>query len=48
MRVRLKVNGREQAYKVGGVVDALRPLGVRDIPMPLKRERIWALLHPQH
>ena len=29
---------------VNAVVDALRPLGVRDIPMPLKRERIWALL----
>ncbi|MFQ5664744.1 MAG: xanthine dehydrogenase family protein molybdopterin-binding subunit [Terriglobia bacterium] len=28
---------------VNAVVDALRPLGVRDIPMPLKRERIWAL-----
>ncbi len=28
---------------VNAVVDALRPLGVRDIPMPLKRERIWQL-----
>jgi len=28
---------------VNAVVDALRPLGVRDIPMPLKRERLWAL-----
>ncbi|HEX9764145.1 MAG TPA: molybdopterin cofactor-binding domain-containing protein, partial [Candidatus Acidoferrales bacterium] len=28
---------------VNAVVDALRPLGVRDIPMPLKRERIWEL-----
>lgn len=28
---------------VNAVVDALRPLGVRDIQMPLKRERIWAL-----
>ncbi|MFQ5776687.1 MAG: xanthine dehydrogenase family protein molybdopterin-binding subunit [Terriglobia bacterium] len=28
---------------VNAVVDALRPLGVRDIPMPLKRERIWSL-----
>ncbi|MBI4466365.1 MAG: xanthine dehydrogenase family protein molybdopterin-binding subunit [Acidobacteria bacterium] len=29
---------------VNAVVDALRPLGVRDIQMPLKRERLWALL----
>ena len=29
---------------VNAVVDALRPLGVRDIPMPLKRERIWEIL----
>lgn len=29
---------------VNAVVDALRPLGVRDIPMPLKRKRIWAPL----
>ncbi len=28
---------------VNAVVDALRPLGVRDIRMPLKRERIWEL-----
>jgi carbon-monoxide dehydrogenase large subunit len=28
---------------VNAVVDALRPLGVRDIPMPLKRERVWEL-----
>ncbi len=28
---------------VNAVVDALRPLSVRDIPMPLKRERLWAL-----
>jgi len=28
---------------VNAVVDALRPLGVRDIPMPLKRERLWQL-----
>ena len=28
---------------VNAVVDALRPLGVRDIQMPLKRERIWRL-----
>ncbi|HXE76227.1 MAG TPA: glyceraldehyde dehydrogenase subunit alpha [Candidatus Xenobia bacterium] len=28
---------------VNAVIDALRPLGVRDIPMPLKRERLWAL-----
>jgi len=28
---------------VNAVMDALRPLGVRDIPMPLKRERIWEL-----
>lgn len=26
---------------VNAVMDALRPLGVRDIPMPLTRERIW-------
>jgi len=29
---------------VNAVVDALRPLGVRDIQMPLKRERIWEIL----
>ena len=29
---------------VNAVVDALRPLGVRDIRMPLKRERIWGIL----
>src|SRR3989338_8872577 len=29
---------------VNAVVDALRPLGVRDIQMPLKRERIWKIL----
>ncbi len=29
---------------VNAVMDALRPLGVRDIPMPLKRERIWSVL----
>ena len=29
---------------VNAVVDALRPLGVRDIPMPLKRERLWKIL----
>jgi len=29
---------------VNAVVDALRPLGVRDIRMPLKRERIWEIL----
>ena len=29
---------------VNAVVDALRPLGVRDIAMPLKRERLWEIL----
>ena len=29
---------------VNAVVDALRPLGVRDIRMPLKRERLWEIL----
>ena len=29
---------------VNAVVDALRPLGVRDIRMPLKRERVWEIL----
>ncbi len=29
---------------VNAVVDALRPLGVRDIQMPLKRERLWEIL----
>src|SRR3970282_2763973 len=44
------VKGVGEAGSIGGtpaivnaVVDALRPLGVRDIPMPLKRERIWTL-----
>ena len=32
---------------VNAVIDALRPLGVRDIRMPLKRERIWELFQAQ-
>jgi carbon-monoxide dehydrogenase large subunit len=31
---------------VNAVVDALAPFGVRHVDMPLKRERIWRLLHP--
>jgi carbon-monoxide dehydrogenase large subunit len=29
---------------VNAVVDALAPFGVRDVPMPVKRERIWKIL----
>ena len=29
---------------VNAVLDALRPLGVRHIDMPLKREKIWAVV----
>ncbi|GAA0693365.1 xanthine dehydrogenase family protein molybdopterin-binding subunit [Streptomyces thermocarboxydus] len=30
---------------VGAVVDALRPLGVRDVPMPCTPERVWRAIH---
>jgi carbon-monoxide dehydrogenase large subunit len=30
---------------INAVVDALSPLGVRHVDMPVKRERIWQLLH---
>jgi len=30
----------------GAVVDALAPLGVRHVDMPLTREKIWKLIHP--
>jgi carbon-monoxide dehydrogenase large subunit len=29
---------------VNAVVDALRPLGVKHLDMPLKPERVWAAL----
>ncbi len=31
---------------VNAVVDALRPLGVRHLDMPLRSERVWRVLHP--
>ncbi|CAL9643972.1 Carbon monoxide dehydrogenase large chain [Streptomyces sp. enrichment culture] len=30
---------------VGAIVDALRPLGVRDVPMPCTPERVWRAIH---
>ena len=30
---------------VGAVLDALRPLGVTDIEMPLTSERVWNAIH---
>ncbi|ALV53686.1 xanthine dehydrogenase family protein molybdopterin-binding subunit [Streptomyces althioticus] len=30
---------------VGAVVDALRPLGVTDVPMPCTPERVWRAIH---
>lgn len=32
---------------VNAVLDALAPLGIREIDMPLRREKVWALLHRQ-
>ncbi|PKK12768.1 xanthine dehydrogenase family protein molybdopterin-binding subunit [Thermomonospora sp. CIF 1] len=32
---------------VNAIVDALRPYGVRDVPMPCTPERVWRALNPQ-
>jgi len=30
---------------VNAVIDALRPLGVTDVPMPCTPERVWRAIH---
>jgi hypothetical protein len=40
----LVVNLRAPAALVGAVLDALRPLGVTDIEMPLTPARVWAAI----
>jgi carbon-monoxide dehydrogenase large subunit len=33
---------------INAVLDALRPLGIRDIDMPVTPARLWQALHSRH